>query len=50
MKLDEAIKHAEEASMKKDMCFACRNEHRQIAQWLAELKCRREAELTGIKS
>lgn len=49
MKLDEAIKHAEEMSMKAGVCLACRNEHRQLAQWLVELKCRREAESAKLR-
>jgi len=39
MNLDEAIKHAEEMS-KEDLVFA--KDHKQLAEWLTELKTRRE--------
>lgn len=39
MTLDEAIKHCEE---KASGCGDCSNEHRQLAEWLVELKSRRE--------
>jgi hypothetical protein len=56
MTLDEAIKHAEEVMIEnlektKDRnasdpiainCFECADEHRQLAEWLKELKARRE--------
>ncbi len=57
MTLDEAIKHAEEVMVEnlektKDRnasdpiaisCFECADEHRQLAEWLKELKRHREA-------
>lgn len=43
MSLDEAIKHCEEKSLDNSVDAKCRNEHRQLAQWLAELKTRRGA-------
>lgn len=57
MKIDEAIKHCEEVMMEnlentKDRnasdpiainCFECADEHRQLAEWLKELKAHREA-------
>ena len=56
MTLDEAIKHAEEVSMdninranilwdskEKARCEDCAEEHRQLAEWLKELKRQREA-------
>ena len=39
MTLDEAIKHAEEtAETRTDLCAECRAEHKQLADWLKELK------------
>ena len=38
MTLDEAIKHAEEKTCGNT---ACAEEHRQLAEWLKELKWRR---------
>lgn len=57
MTINEAIKHAEEVMMEnlektKDRnasdpiainCFECADEHRQLAEWLKELKSHREA-------
>lgn len=57
MTLDEAIKHAEEVMVEnlektKDRnasdtiaieCFECADEHRQLAEWLKELKRYRES-------
>ena len=37
MTLDEAIKHAEEQSYKLG-CTECGKEHKQLAEWLKELK------------
>ena len=39
MNLDEAIKHAEEVANSK--CDSCGSEHKQLAEWLKELKARR---------
>lgn len=52
--LDEAIKHCEEVAEKycekveegltaDDFCDSCASEHRQLAEWLKELKTYREA-------
>ena len=59
MTLDEAIKHAEkvaerlENSHKRDwMCEddkRCAVEHRQLAEWLKELKAYREREQKAIR-
>mgnify|MGYP007070226511 CR=1 FL=1 len=39
MKLDEAIKHREEvAEDRAGCCEDCAEEHRQLAEWLRELK------------
>lgn len=39
MELDEAIRHAEEmAELNEAECFECAEEHRQLAEWLKELK------------
>jgi hypothetical protein len=53
MTLDEAIKHCEEVAEKycekveegltaDDFCDSCASEHRQLAEWLRELKRDRE--------
>lgn len=39
MTLDEAIKHAQEIADKS--CDQCAEDHRQLAEWLKELKKRR---------
>jgi len=60
MTLDEAIKHAEEVAEEKEAqawevqlqeeygtiksCKECTEEHRQLAEWLKELKAYRKAE------
>lgn len=43
MTLDEAIKHAEEKATDSNCC--CREEHKQLAEWLKELQERRQKEL-----
>ena len=45
MTLDEAIVHAREIADGLG-CTACAAEHRQLADWLEELKMRRESENT----
>ena len=63
MTIDEAIKHAEEVAEKTEKkaswflgkegnpnyesCVKCANEHRQLAEWLKELKQLRKQEKTG---
>lgn len=42
MVLDEAIIHAREASQREDLCEACREDHAQLADWLDELRSRRQ--------
>lgn len=39
MTIDEAIKHCEEKEKKQALngCFACAEEHKQLAEWLKEL-------------
>jgi hypothetical protein len=44
--LDEAIAHADEVA--GDCCTACRREHKQLADWLRELKSRRSAECGSV--
>lgn len=55
MTLEEAIEHCEETAyiLDKQMddgfhdeqeCMKCRDEHLQLAEWLKELKARREAD------
>lgn len=58
MTLDEAIKHAEGVAEKKENegkllcqsdyasigCLTCAEEHRQLAEWLKELKERRKSD------
>ena len=41
MSLEEAIEHAEEVACnleEKDKCDLCAAQHRQLAEWLKELK------------
>lgn len=45
MTLDEAIKHAEEIA--ESRCDECGREHRQLVEWLKELKEYREQEQTS---
>ena len=41
--IDEAIRHCYEVYLeRKDMCKECREEHKQLAKWLEELKESRE--------
>lgn len=41
--IDEAIRHSYEVYYERDdMCKECREEHRQLAKWLEELKESRE--------
>lgn len=43
MKLDEAIRHAEEVAEEQvKRCEKCAEEHRQLTEWLKELKQLRE--------
>lgn len=43
MTIEEAIAHAKEtADTRSDLCDECRDEHRQLADWLTELKQLRE--------
>lgn len=44
MTLEEAIKHCDEVIEKEQSCsrFACAEEHRQLKEWLQELKRYRE--------
>ena len=42
LSLDEAIAHADEVA--GDCGTACKREHKQLANWLRELKSRRSAE------
>lgn len=62
MTLDEAIKHCEEKtnmllnearlmpdySEDKEPCIECANEHRQLAEWLKELKAYKENQESQI--
>lgn len=38
MTLDEAIAHAKEVFENQSVCEDCREEHKQLAEWLEELK------------
>ena len=39
MTIEEAIAHAQEtANTRNDLCNKCRDEHRQLAEWLTELR------------
>ena len=42
MTLDEAIIHAKELAENQSICKDCREEHKQLAAWLEELKQYRE--------
>ena len=43
MTIEEAIAHAQQAAdTRNDLCDKCREEHRQLAEWLKELKQLRE--------
>lgn len=47
--LDEAIQHCEEKEKEQALngCFACAEEHKQLAEWLKQLKAIKEAYKTG---
>jgi hypothetical protein len=50
MSLEEAIEHAEDIAISAIGC-ECREEHRQLAEWLRELQERRKADsCEGCKS
>lgn len=65
MTLDEAIRHCEDVAAEQKMkalaaysegdyekskdCIRCSEEHRQLANWLKELKTRREADHNLVK-
>lgn len=42
MTLDEAIIHAKELSASQSVCKDCREEYKQLAAWLEELKQHKE--------
>lgn len=44
MTLDEAIIHAKELSESQSVCVDCREEHKQLAAWLEELKRNKDKE------
>ena len=44
MTLDEAIIHAKELSENQSVCNDCREEHKQLAEWLEELKRNKDKE------
>ncbi len=48
MTLDEAIQHAQEIADKG--CDQCAKDHQQLAEWLTELKNRREEDTNSAKS
>lgn len=45
MTLDEAIVHAKELSEDQSVCKDCREEHKQLATWLEELKQYKEEKI-----
>lgn len=61
MTIDEAIKHSEDVAERyekmedshdeklKEECLQCAADHRQLAEWLRELKERRAADVQPIK-
>ena len=44
MNIDEAIRHAKEISENQYICKDCKDEHKQLAEWLEELSAMREKE------
>ena len=44
MTLDDAIIHAKELSESQSVCEDCREEHKQLAEWLEELKRNKDKE------
>lgn len=48
MTLDEAIQHAQEIADKG--CDQCAKDHQQLAEWLTELKTRREEDINLVKT
>ena len=44
MNIDEAIRHAKEISENQYICKECKDEHKQLAEWLEELSAMREKE------
>jgi len=38
MNLEEAIKHAEDISKENNTCEECKIQHKQLSEWLKELK------------
>lgn len=40
--LDEAIRHAQAIADNEAVCSSCRAEHRQLAEWLRELRAIKE--------
>lgn len=44
MTLDEAIIHAKELSESQSVCVDCREEHKQLTEWLEELKRNKDKE------
>lgn len=49
MTLDEAIVHAKELSENQSVCNDCREEHKQLAKWLEELKKYKAKELGWLE-
>ena len=50
MTLEEAIQHAQEvADSRDDLCEECRDEHRQLANWLSELKMLRQKKIYVVQ-
>lgn len=50
MTLEEAIKHCEDVAEDRCGCAEdCVNEHRQLAEWLKELKAYREADAPRLE-
>lgn len=51
MTLDEAINHAKKVYENQSVCEDCREEHKQLAEWLEELKRNKdkECEISAIK-
>jgi hypothetical protein len=48
MTINEAIEHSLEVANQTTTCTECKNEHKQLAEWLLELKTIKEAKPCNI--
>jgi hypothetical protein len=47
--IDDAIAHAQKIANSNTECEACKEEHRQLVQWLTELKTIKEKQSGGVQ-